>query len=150
MAIVVGLVVALILLLAFNLLGAGLRNPRWLFVGAVLIFALYKYGSDQLAEDSQNVLVVAQYSDQCADRHVRVTIHNGGDAAIDRFGFEVTGFQPNHSRSVARRSHSSDRIIAAGETWSHCWRVHALDNVNPQLLPTLRWEADITSITLAD
>ena len=39
MAIVIGLVVALILLLGFNLLGAGLRNPRWLFVGAVLIFA---------------------------------------------------------------------------------------------------------------
>ena len=71
MAIVVGLVVALILLLAFNLLGAGFRNPRWLFVGAVLIFALYKFGADQLAEDSQNVLVVAQHSDQCEERQDR-------------------------------------------------------------------------------
>lgn len=150
MAIVIGLVVALVLLLAFNLLGAGLRNPRWLFVGAVAIFALYKYGANQIANDSAEVLIVAQYSDQCEERHVRVTIHNGGDAAIHRFGFEVTGFQPNHSSSVARRSHSSDRIINVGETWSQCWRVHALDNVNPQLLPTLRWEAGITSITLAD
>ena len=150
MAIVAGLIVGLILLLAFNLLGAGFRNPRWLLVGAVLIFALYKYGANQIANDSAEVRIVAQYSDQCEDRHVRVTIHNGGDTAIIRFGFEVTGFQPNHSSSIARRSHSSDRIIGVGETWSQCWRVHALDNVNPQLLPTLRWEAQITSITLAD
>lgn len=150
MVIVAGLVAGLVLLLAFNLLGAGFRNPRWLFIGAVLIFALYKYGANQIANDSAEVLIVAQYSDQCADRHVRVTIHNSGDTAIHRFGFEVTGFQPNHSSSVARRSHSSDRIIGVGETWSHCWRVHALDNVSSQMLPKLRWDAEITSIRLAD
>ncbi|MEJ8559833.1 hypothetical protein QTO30_19910 [Yoonia sp. GPGPB17] len=149
MAIVVGLVVALILLLAFNLLGAGFRNPRWLFVGALLIFALYKCGSDQLAEDSADVLVVAQYSDQCPDRHVRVTIHNGGDTAITNMRFSVTSYQPNHSEPVATRYETTDRIIGADQVWSHCWRVLQLDNVDGALHPSLRWEAEITGITLA-
>jgi len=150
MAIVVGLVVALILLLAFNLLGAGLRNPRWLFAGAVLIFALYKYGADQLAEDSAGVLVVAQYSDQCPDRHLRVTIHNGGDSAIANMRFSVTGYQPNHSEPVAKRYETTDRIIDVDQIWSHCWRVLQLDNVDAALHPSLRWEAEIRGITLAE
>ncbi|WP_147124194.1 hypothetical protein [Shimia ponticola] len=150
MAIVIGLVVALILLLAFNLLGAGMRNPRWLFVGAVLIFALYKFGADQLAEDSQNVLVVAQYSDQCPDRHVRVTIHNGGETAITNMRFSVTGYQPNHSEPVAKRYETTDRIIGADQVWSDCWRVLQLDNVDASLHPSLRWEAEIRGITLAE
>jgi len=150
MAIVVGLVVALILLLAFNLLGAGFRNPRWLFVGALLIFALYKYGSDQLAEDSADVLVVAQYSDQCADRHVRVTIHNGGDTATTNTRFAITGYQPNHSEPVATRYETTDRIIGADQVWSQCWRVLQLDNVDASLHPSLRWETEVRGITLAE
>lgn len=150
MAIVVGLVVALILLLAFNLLGTGLRNPRLLFVGAVLIFALYKYGVDQLAEDSQNVLVVAKYSDQCPDRHVRVTIHNGGETAITDMRFSVTGYQPNHSEPVATRYETSDRIVGADQVWSNCWRVLQLDNVDDALHPSLRWEAEIRGSTVAE
>ena len=150
MAIVAGLVVALILLLAFNLLGAGFRNPRWLFGGAVLIFALYKIGADQLVEDSENVLIVAQYSDQCADRHVRVTIHNGGDTAITKLRFSIIGYQPNHSEPVATRYETTDRIIGADQVWSHCWRVLQLDNVNSSLHPSLRWEGEIKGITLAD
>lgn len=150
MAIVIGLVVALILLLAFNLLGAGLRNPRWLFVGAVLIVALYKYGSDQLAEDSADVLVVAQYSDQCEDRHVRVTIHNGGDSAITNMRFAITGYQRNYSEPVATRYETTDRIIVEDQVWSHCWRVLQLDNVDATLHPSLRWEAEIRGITLAE
>lgn len=150
MAIVVGLVVALILLLAFNLLGAGLRNPRWLFAGALLIFALYKFGTDQLAEDSANVLVVAQYSDQCQDSHVRVTIHNGGDTAITNMRFSVTGYQLNHSEPVATRYETTDRIVGAGQVWSNCWRVLQLDNVGASLHPSLRWEAEIRGITLAE
>ena len=150
MAIVIGLIVALILLLAFNLLGAGFRNPRWLFVGAVLIFALYRYGADQLDEDSQNVLVVAQYSDQCEDRHVRVTIHNGGDTAITNMRFSITGYQLNHSEPVATRYETTDRIIRADQVWSHCWRVLQLDNVDASLHPSLSWQAEIRGITLAD
>lgn len=150
MAIVIGLVVALVLLLAINLLGAGLRNPRWLFVGAVLISALYKYGADQLAEDSQNVLVVAQYSDQCEERHVRVTIHNDGDTAITNMRFSITGYQPNHSEPVATRYETTDRIIGVDQVWSQCWRVLQLDNVDATLHPSLRWEAEIRGITLAE
>ncbi len=150
MAIIIGLVVALFLFLRFHLLGAGLRNPRWLFVGALLIFALYKYGEEQLAEDSADVLVVAQYSEECPERHVRVTIHNGGESAITGTGFKVTGYQLNHSNSVATRYHSTDRIIPSQASWTHCWRVLGLDDVNPQLYPRLRWEVEVTSITLAD
>lgn len=149
MAIVAGLIVALILLLAFNLLGAGLRNPRWLLVGVVLIFALYKFGADQLAEDRAGVLVVAQNSDQCEDRHVRVTIHYGGDTAITNMRFAITGYQPNHSEPVATRYETTDRIVGADQVWSHCWRVLQLDNVDATLHPSLRWEAEIRGITLA-
>lgn len=150
MAIVVGLVVALFLLLGTHLLGAGLRNPRWLFVGALLIFALYKYGSNQIQQDSQNVVVTAGYSQTCPAKHVNVTIQNAGDRAIHRLGFQLIGYQPNHSSSVATRYHSTDRIIPAQGSWTNCWKVIGLDDVNPQLYPILRWEAEISSITLAD
>lgn len=150
MALLVGLVVGLFLLLGTHLLGAGLRNPRWLFVGALLIFALYKYGAQQLAKDSADVLVVAQYSDQCPDRHVRVTIRNSGEAAIISTRFKITGFQPDHSQPVATLYDTTDRIIRPDQVWSHCWRVLQLDNVETHLHPSLRWEAEITDITLAD
>lgn len=150
MALLVGLVVGLFLLLGFHLLGAGFHSPRWLFVGALLILALYKYGAQQLAKDSADVLVVAHYSDQCSNRHVRVTIRNSGEAAITSTRFKITGFQPDHSQPVATRYDTTDRIIRPNQTWSHCWRVLQLDNVDTHLHSLLRWEAEITGITLAD
>lgn len=150
MALLIGAIVALLLFLGFHLLGAGFRNPRWLLVGALLIFALYKFGSNQIQRDSQNVVVSAEYATSCPAKHVSVTIQNEGDRAIQRMGFQLTGYQRNNSNSVATRYHHTDRIVPARGSWTHCWRVHALDDVSAHLHPGLRWETEVRSITLAD
>ena len=98
----------------------------------MIIAALYWHGSKQLDEDSQNVTLTAAYSVDCADRHVRVTIHNGGTKVIQQLGFDLTGYQPNNSSAVARRYHNTERIIGVNQSWTHCWCVHMLDDVDPQ------------------
>ena len=150
MAIAVGLVVGLFLLLGFHLLGAGFRNPRWLFVVVCLVLAAYKYGQNQLEIKSENISVAARYSSACEPEHVEVTISNAGARAITYLRFNVRGFRPNHSAYVAQRYHRTDRIIPAGQSWTSCWRVLQLDDVPEVQHPTLRWESSITSIELGD
>ena len=104
MAIAIGLIGGLFIMLALALLGAGFRNPRWLVVAVLLIFALYKYGIEQLETNSQGITVAARYSAACDPEHVEVTISNAGAQAITRLGFTVKGFRPNHSDHVAQRS----------------------------------------------
>ncbi len=150
MAIVIGLIVGLFLLLGFHLLGFGLRNPRWLFVAFCLILALYKYGREQLESNSMNVSVTAQYSIGCDAGHVEVTISNKGAQHVRRLGFELNAFRPNHSGSVAKRFHRTDRIIPADQSWTSCWRVLQLDNVPADQHTSLRWDVRISSISLGD
>ncbi|WP_300035792.1 hypothetical protein [uncultured Roseobacter sp.] len=150
MALLAGLIVALFLLLAFHLLGWGFRNPRWLIVGLCCIAALYKYGADQLAEDTENVIISAAFAQNCPRDHVRITVRNGGDAAITGLRFKLQGYQRNHSRALATRYDNTDRIIGVNQVWSECWPVLQLDDVDPALHPFLRWEATIRSINLTD
>jgi len=150
MAIAIGLIGGLFIMLALALLGAGFRNPRWLIVAVLLIFALYKYGAEQLETNSENVTLLARYSPVCDPELVEVTISNGGAQAITRLGFNLKGFRPNHSAYVAQRYHRTDRIIPAGQSWTSCWRVLQLGNVPEAQHPTLRWESRITSIQLAE
>ena len=150
MAIAIGLIAGLFIMLALALLGAGFRNPRWLVVAVLLIVALYKYGTDQLETNSQGITVAARYSAACEPEHVQVSIVNDGTRAITHLGFNVKGYRPNHSTYVAQRYHSTDRIIPAGQSWTSCWRVLQLGDVPEVQHPSLRWEARITSVGLAE
>ena len=150
MAIAIGLIGGLFIMLALALLGAGFRKPRWLVVAVLLILALYKYGVEQLETTSQGITVAARYSAECQRAHIQVTISNNGTSGITHLGFHVKGFLPNHSTHVAQRYHSTDRIISAGQSWTSCWRILALDNVLAAQHPSLRWESRITSVRLAE
>ena len=150
MAIAIGLIVGLFLLLGFHLLGAGLRNPRWLILVVCLVLALYVYGQNQLETKSQNITVSARYSPACEPEHVEVTITNNGIKAITYLRFNVRGFRPNYSAYVAQRYHSTDRIIRPGHSWTSCWRVLQLDDVPVAQQVSLRWETTINSIELSE
>lgn len=151
MAILIGLVVGLFILLALTLLGAGLRNPRWLFVGFCLILVLYKYGENQLANDVENLSIsVSGQPNGCPVGQVHVRLTNGDTRRIERFGFELRGFLPNHSNRSAYQYLRSDRIIPAGQSWANCWRVAELGDLPVSQHGRLRWEAEITSVGFAE
>ncbi|MGC1495411.1 MAG: hypothetical protein WA790_06355 [Sulfitobacter sp.] len=150
MAIVVGLVVGLFLLLGFHLLGIGLRNPRWLFVGFCLILALYKYGAQQHEQDIQDIGLIAGRSTDCTLNQVQTVVGNGRSEVIIGFRFSLRGFKPNHSDHILYGSFQSDRIIPAGQSWASCWDIDGLADVPTMQKNSLRWEAELTNVEFAD
>lgn len=151
MAILIGLVVGLFILLGLALMGAGLRNPRWLLVGFLLIVALYKYGESQLIDDVANLSIrVAGQSNDCAVGQVPIVLTNGDTRRIEGFAFELEGFLPNYSDRTAYEYHRSDRIIPAGQSWTNCWAVEDLQDVPTAQHGQLRWEVAITSVEFAE
>jgi hypothetical protein len=150
MAIAAGLIVALFLFLGSHLLGARLRNPRWLLVALCGIAALYMYGARQLEKDIQDVHLVAARSADCPANRVQVVIANGRTADIIGFAFTLHGFRPNFSDHVAYDSHRTDRIVPAGHSWSSCWVVDDLVELPTAQKSMLRWDVEFTSIDFAE
>ena len=149
MAIAAGLIVALFLFLGSHLVGAGLRNPRWLFVAFCGIAALYMYGARQLKQDIQDIGLIAVRSPDCPANQVQVLIVNGRTADIIEYAFVLRGFRPNYSEHVAYDSHRTDRIIPAGGEWLSCWTVEGLVELPAAQKSTLRWEVEFTDIDYA-
>jgi len=150
MALLAGLVVALFLLLAFHLLGWSARNPRWLVAGALVLVALYAYGTKQLEDDIQNVGLVAARSADCPVNQVQVLIVNGRQRDITGFSFSLRGYRPNYSEYVAYDHHRTDRIIPPGGEWITCWPVEDLQQVPTAQKATLRWEVEFTDLDYAE
>lgn len=150
MAIAIGLVVGLFLLLGSHLLGAGLRNPRWLVVAFYGIAALYMYGARQLERDIQDVGLIAVGSSDCPVNQVQVVIANGRTENVIGFAFSLRGFRRNFSQHVVYESHRTDRIVPAGGSWSSCWDVEDLLELPLAQKSTLRWETELTSIDYAE
>ena len=151
MTILIGLVVGLFILLGLALMGAGLRNPRWLLVGFLLTVALYKYGESQLIDDVANLSIrVTGRSNGCAVGQMPVLLTNNDTRRIEGFAFELEGFLPNYSDRTAYEYHRSDRIIPAGQSWINCWAVENLEDILTAQQGQLRWKAAITSVEFAE
>lgn len=151
MALVIGLIAGLFILLGLALMGAGLRNPRWLFVGFCVLAVLYKIGDSKLAGDVENLSISAMGPPNgCPEGEVQVVLRNNDNRRIEQFGFELEGFLPNHSNRSAYQYLNSDRIIPAGQSWSNCWRVEELKYLPQHQRGLLRWEVQITSVEFAE
>ncbi|MGC1498025.1 MAG: hypothetical protein WA790_19630 [Sulfitobacter sp.] len=151
MALVIGLIAGLFILLGLALMGAGLRNPRWIIFWFCMLAALYKYGESKLVDDVQDLSISAMGPPNgCMDGEISVVIRNGDTRRIEQFGFELEGFLPNHSSRSAYQYLNSDRIIPAGQSWSNCWRVEELKYLPQPQRSQLRWGVQITSVEFAE
>ena len=150
MAVVIGLVVGLFALLGFTLIGKGIRNPRWALVVILLLAAAYYWGEERHQRDTEHLTISTTGTTGCGVNQVGVTLANAGPRDVRSFRFYLEGFKPNHSDSVAREGFRSDRIVRPGEAFTHCWDVEDLERVNPAEQPNLRWEIEISDVTLTE
>lgn len=150
MALAIGLIIGLFVLLGMALLGAGLRNPRWLVIAALGITALYHYGQDRLSSNLEGIEIIAGQGAACPADHIQVTVSNAGTKTITGFSFSLRGYRPNFSQHIVDQSHRTDRIIPAGQSWANCWEVKDLKGLSQTQQATLLWEVAITSVELSE
>lgn len=150
MAVVVGLVVGLFALLAFALIGKGIRNPRWALAVILFLVAAYYWGEESLQRDTEHLSISTSGKAGCEVNQVGVTLVNAGRRDVLSFRFYLEGFLPNHSDSVAREGFRSDRIVRSGETWANCWTLEDLERIEPREQSSLRWDIEISGVTLSE
>ena len=150
MAVAAGLTVGLLLLLGLVLLRKGIRKPHWVLAILLLLSAAYFYGEDQFQRDTEHLRISTTGTTGCGDNQVNVTLTNAGPRDIQSFQFQLEGFLPNHSDSVVWESLRSDRIVPHGEKWTTCWDLMDLERIEPTEHSNLRWEVELTGVTLAE
>ncbi len=150
MALVVGLIVGFVILLALKLLGASLRYPQWAGIVFLALYSLNYLAQNHLDSKLENVQIAAIRSSSCGQNQVQVRVTNGRTDEIISYAFNLYGYRPNHSKYVTFDALKTDRIIPAGESWANCWGVSQLDQLPADQRWKLRWEIKLTGIEFAE